>query len=453
MQDPRSWARAIFPLAIAPPALALALLFPAPFDPGAPLETCPPWIVLLLFVAAAAPLAAVFTARRAIADSRERSRLLLSAGALAFAATALTAAIAFALAPPLLVRGGGVWILLAAAATAVPLVAAFVALEPLRFFRWGLLAGECVIALACAYALRDPRGPDEYLRHVMLVAPGYGPSTLAVVLPRQLPGLEDHDRRYESRLRAIDATIAAMIESGAFAEPFVRWGDDARTLRATVALRAAASPSMSKEDERDYLHVSVSERMLFAASPESRLEPWTARGILPMYALIETEGLAASDETRVRVHAAWDAVVVLATRLEDPALEKETIGLVRKLFADNRLDRAHHIHLATFALERRRLVEAGDAPALLAFFDALATEDFPDELKKSFAREAAFLRENAGDDHAPVIALLRARLLANGGDGDLDAAREVYHRIVETWPASSVAPIATAEMRELGAAP
>jgi hypothetical protein len=144
---------------------------------------------------------------------------------------------------------------------------------------------------------------------------------------------------------------------------------------------------------------------------------------------------------------------VLATRLTDPALEKDAIALVRKLFADGRLDRAHHIHLATFALERRRLVEAGDAPALIAFFDALAAQDFPDELKKSFGREAAFLRENAGDDYTPVVLLLKARLLANGGDGDLDAAGELYGRIVETWPASSVAPIAAAELRELGATP
>lgn len=448
--DTRSWARAIFPLALAPPALALALLLPAPLDPGAPLETVPPLVLFLLLVAAAAPVATLFTARRALADPAERTHVLASGGALALAATAIAVGVCFALAAPLLVRGGGAWILLAAAATAVTLLASFAALEPLRLFRWGLLAGEAVVALACGHFLREPRGPDEYLRHVTIVAPGYGPATLGTLLPRRLPAGADHDARYESRLRAIDATLGAMIDGDTFAPPYDAWIDDARTIRATVALRAAASPAMSDVESDRYLRVSVAERLRFAANPDSRLEPWTARGILPLYAIFETEGLAASDDVRMRVHAAWDAVVVLATRLDDLKLEKEATALVRKMFADEKLDRSHPIHLATFSLERRRLVEAGNADALLAFFDALAAADFPDDLKKSFAREAAFLREHSEEGYAPVLLLLKARLLANGGDGDLDAAREVYARILETWPETSVAPVAKAELQELG---
>lgn len=443
------WSRAIYPLAAVPPALALALLSPAALDPTAPLESSPPVTWLFLAVAAAAPIGALVTARRAIADDRERTHVLVSAGALALCATVLTLAVSFALAVPLLVRGGGAWILLAAGAVTVPLLASFVVLEPLRLFRWGLLAGECVIAGVTAFVLRDPRGPDEYLRHVTVVAPGYGPSTLGVLLPRLLPAREDHDERYEARLRAIDATLGVMIDDGSFAAPHVAWGDDARAIRASVALRAAASPAMNEKDAEAYRRVSVRERLLFAASPESRLEPWTRRGIVPLYALYETEGLAASDEVRVRVHAAWDAVFLLATRLEDPALEKEAVALVRSLFVVEKLDRAHHIHLATYSLERRRLVEAGDATALLAFFDSLAAQDFPEDLRKAFAREAAFLREHDGESYAPVLLLLKARLLANGGDGDLDAAREVYRRLLETWPMASVAAVARTELEEL----
>lgn len=445
------------PLAIVPPAIAAALTIPVPLDPVYPVQSAPAWIWLLLLLAAAAPAVAVVAARRTIADSRERNRLLGTAGALVAVATALVVAVALVVAPPLLVRGGGAWILIAAGAAAVPLLAAFVSLDPLSRFRWGLLVGESAVALTTAFLLRDPRGPDEYVRHVMTLAPGYGATSLAVLVPRSLavpaasdPGAEAHVKRYESRLRAAEATLARMFENGAFAPPHDVWADDARILHAFVAARAAASPAMGEEDSARYLRIAVAERLAFAASPRSSLEPWTRGGILPKYALEETEGLTANADLRLRVHAAWSAIVPLATALKDPALEREAITLVRTLFADEKLDRTHHILLATYSLERRRLVEAGDAPGLIAFFDRLAGEDFPEEVKKSFVREATFLRDHADEEYRPVIELLRARVLANGGDGDLRAAREAYQRILGTWPQASIAADARAELEELG---
>lgn len=454
MADPQTaprWTRAIFPLAVTPPALTAALLVNGPFDPSMPISSSPPAVVALAFLAAAGPAAAIATSRSAIPDAVERNRVLAIAGLATLAATAATVAVALALAQPLLVRGGGAWILIAAGAAAVPLLAAFAVVEPLARFRWGLLAGECAVALATAFVLGEPRAPDEFLRQVMSEAPGYGASNLGSLLPRRfLPATADHDTRYEARMRAFDAVLARMLENGAFAAPFVEWGDDARVLRAWVQSRAAASPEMSEADAERYLRGAVHERLLFAGSPESRLEPWTRRGVLPKMALAETEGLQTSEDTRIRLHVAMIAVIHLATVLDDRALESEAVALVRKIFADEKLDRAHPVLLATYTLERRRLIEAGDANALLAFLDALAKDEFPDPLRKKFEREAAFLREHDDGDHVPVMMLLQARVLWNGGDGDDKAAREAYRKLLGSWPTSSVVPIARAELQEIG---
>ena len=447
---PPSWTRAVWPMALAPPALALALLLPAPLAPELPLWSAPPAVLVLFLIAAAAPAVTVLTARRAMKERRERNRALATTGALALGACAATAALSFVLAGPLLVRGGGAWILLAACATAVPVLAAFALLQPLSLFRWGLLAGECAVALIAAFVLREPRAADEVLRHAMLVAPGWGPASLGTLAPRRvLPVRADHDRRYEARLRAIERRLAVMIEDGAFAPPYVAWGDDARLVRAWVASRAAASPEMPANDAGAFLRLAISDRLAFAASPEARLEPFTRGGVLALHALIETEGLGEDEALRQRVHAAWIGVVHLATAVDDPALEKEAIAVLRRLFAEGTLDRTHPIHLATYSLERRRLVEAGDADRLIAFFDALGEQDFPEDLKKQFEREAGFVREHGDHEHAPVMRLLQARALANGGDGDLAAARAAYGSLLEEWPDASVAPLARAELLQL----
>lgn len=451
-ESERTLRSAIWPMAVAPPALIAALLTRAPLDPMAPLRFAPASVVVLLLLAAAAPAVTIFTTRRAIESPLERNRVLTTGAGLGIAATLVAAGVASVLARPLLVRGGGAWILLAACAAALAALASFVTREPRSLFRWGLFAGEAAVALVTVSLLRSPRAPDEYLRHAMTVEPGWGATnlgTLATLAARRALA-DDPDERRELRARAIEGTLAAMIEHGAFAPPFVAWGDDARIVRAFAAGIAAQSPSIADEDAAAYARTSIVERLLFAESPEAKLEPFTRAGILGTMAIAETDGLGADVHVRLRVHTAWTAVERVATQVDDPELEARAIAAVRKLFADESLDRTHPIHLLTFSLERRRLVETGDAAGLIAFFDRLAADGtFPERYRTEFAREASFVRDHPEDGYKPVMLLLQARAVADGGYGDLPGAERIYREILAGWPEGEVAGIARVELASL----
>src|SRR5438105_6272799 len=82
---------ALLPLAVAPPAIAAALLFPAPLDPLDWRALAPAGIWLLAFAAAAAPAAAVLTARAAIPDRpSERNRALVESALATLLGVAVT---------------------------------------------------------------------------------------------------------------------------------------------------------------------------------------------------------------------------------------------------------------------------------------------------------------------------------------------------------------------------
>ena len=436
--------RAAWPLVVAPPLVALALLWPGPLDPLAPLVSAPRPVWLLLFVASSTPAAAALLARATVRDPGARTMLLLSSSGAAAGAAAVTAAVAIVLGKPLLVRGGGAFVLLAASMAATALIAATLALAPASRFRWGLLAGESVIALASAWILGAARAPDEYLRHAMVMAPGWGRASLASLLARRFTA--GGDEQTEARFRAIEATLGGMIEGGAFAPPYARWGDDARLVRGWVASRVSASPVIRAADRENALRIAIRERQIFAGDPASRLEPFTADSILARDALALTDGLGSDLDLRYRIAAAWLAMIVHARQIDDAKGEAEAIALVRRLFESAKLDRTHHVMLSTYGLEQRRLIEGSDAAALLAWYDALLTHPWPEPLKKSFAEEAAFVRANPGDGYAPVMQLLRAR---ESFERDPRASLALYEDLLRKWPGSTVAPVAQEELAEV----
>lgn len=436
----------LLPLAASPALIALALLWPGPLDPLQPMASAPDLVWTALGAAAAAPALTVVVARRMIRDAAERNATLLRGLASALLATLVTAGVCVLLGEAALVRGGAARILVLAAVATTAAVAGAVAVEPRSTFFRGLLAGEAVVALLTWLLFSAPSAPDEELRQVMARNPGWGRSNLAVLGRRAFRLRNGDPKEYADGVRDAEALVAARIEDGSFAPPFLAWGDDARVVRAWLLTLLSAAPDMAAQ--RTALRVRAAEELgAFAGSPESALEPFTHDGILARGEHSLTDGLAAEHAVRDRIAFAWRSLETYAVLVDDAEAEARAQALVRSLFETNGLDRTDPIYLATYSIDRRRLIEAGNAAAFISFFETLAKGTWPDHVRAKFESEAAFVRDHGDFEHAPVMAVLRARIHADAGR--TDEARRILQETLATWPAATVAPQARLDLAEL----
>lgn len=454
-RDPRAFAppRAalrtpLLPLAATPALIALALLWPGPFDPLAPMNSAPDAVWAALGAASLAPALTVVIARRVVREAPERNAMLLRGLAATLVATAVTAGVCLLLGEAVLARGGAARVLVLAAVVTVAAVAGAVAADPgSRFFR-GLLAGELVVALLTFLLFSTPAAPDEELRQVMARHPGWGRSNLAVLARRSFRLRNGDPARYAGDVCDAEALVATRIEDGSFAPPHLAWADDARVVRAWLLTLLAAAPDMA--EQRTALRVRAADELgAFAGGPDSVLEPFTHDGVLARVEHGITRDLDAEHALRDRIAFAWRSLETYAVLVDDREAEARAQALVRSLFEKNGLDRTDPIYLATYSIDRRRLIEAGNAPAFVSFFETLAQGEWPDHVREKFASEAAFVREHPDFEHAPVMALLRARLHAHDRP---DEARRVLLELLATWPGAAVAPQARLDLAELAPA-
>lgn len=428
--------RARIPLAFGPALLAAALFRPAGLIPEAPLALLPRDTWVLLFLAACAPAATILTARAFVKDPAERAHAMTTGGAAFLAAVLATAIGAIALADPLLYRDGGARVVLVASIAALAIVAGALCVKPASRALAGALGGELVVVIALRFLLGAPASPPEMLKRAMVVEPGWGQTSLGSLAMRRLRPARALD------LDAWDRAIASAIEQGGLEE----WSDDARAVRAWIALRhSRLAPARREELSR----LMAAEHGLFAASPASKLEPFTRGGFRSLNAWDPPlDTLEVDDDLRYRIAFAWDALEVFAVVIDDAEREAEAIALVRSLFEQNGLSRVHRLYLATITIERARLLRNGDAEKFAARFEELAKQDWPPELAQEFAGTAKFVRDHPEEGSKPVLLLLRARTAAQ--NGDLDAALAAYRELVTSWPASPLAPTARLEMARLG---
>jgi len=440
---------ALAPLAIAPGALLLALLYPAALDPIAPFATLPPGVWILFLIAAAAPAATVYTVRLAYKDDRVgRARALVSSGIAVIIAAVVAASAGFAFANPLMVKGGAGFALLALAMVGLAAACGAVAVVPRSRFIWGILVGELLIANVTRGVFHAPATAEEWVRLAMVIAPGWGKETLGSIGFRRIPHPHG-DPDYERELRAIDEALEQVEKASGFEGLAAAWHSDERVVRGWVEQRLAQAPELSPEDRKAALTGAVTRYLAFAEDPAARLQPWTRGGILGEKALGETDDLGdAPDDLRLRVAVAWDALELLELELADPSLEARAVAAIRKLFDEAKLDRGSLIYLETYSLELRRKAEAGDAPGYLALLDGWAKGDWPEGQKKAFQRQADFVRKYPAHDYAPVMKLILARIQV---DHDLEMARETYLSILKAWPDDPVAALARQDLASLPA--
>ncbi len=422
-----------------PVLVAAALLVPAPLDPLAPFERLPAVVWILLIAAAALPAAAVAAARIGVRDAADRDRALGEAGLAAALAAVAAALAAILVAPSVLARVGVPRAALLAAAAAVAAAGALAVARPASRRRRQTPGLLLVATVAVRVAVGEPASPEEILRSAMVAAPGWGPASLgslaarAIARPLAAP-------RYRARLERIAAGLESRLADGSLTGPFA---DDARLLLAWLYRRIAAAPSIDDGARREALLRAISATARFADDPAASPEPFTLGGVLAIEARNLTEGLGVDPALRMRLAAAWDGFRLLVTEIDDPAEERAAIERVRRLFDEHRLDPTHPLHLATYSLERHRLLEREDAEAARAFLADLAAKPWPPAALQAIRRELDLLRRHEGPDLRAAVRLLRARDLR---EVDPSSAQAAYRSILAEFPESPVAATAREEL-------